>query len=174
MLERSGRLAGLVLGAGTVCLAMIAGMFFDWAVAIMPALAGVDDRTYVAVLQQANATINGSPLFLLAFLGAFVVTGVAAVLQYRLGARAAVRWIVAALVLYVVAVGITAGVSIPLNDTLQAAGAPDAIADPAGLRTATEGPWVTGHDIRTVATVLALGCLCRAMLLAPRGGSAVR
>ncbi len=165
---RPGRLAGLTLGIGTVCLGMIAGMFFDWATSIMPALSGADDRTYVVVMQRTIVTINNSPLFLLSFMGAFVFCGAAAVLQYRLGARAAARWVLAALALYTIAVLITGVVHFPLNDTLEFAGDPDAIGNLAGLRAATEDPWADAHIVRTVATTLALASLCRAMLLARR------
>jgi uncharacterized membrane protein len=164
----SDRLAGLALGAGTVTMGLIAGMFFDWAISIMPALSQTDDRTYVAVMQKTITTINNSPPFLFSLMGAFVFTGAAAILQRRLGARAAVRWIVAALVLYVVAIVITMGVHFPLNDALEKAGDPDAIADIAALREDTEGPWVAGHLARTVATGLALTCLCRALWLRRR------
>lgn len=165
----TGRFAGIALGAGTVCLGMIAGMFFDWATSIMPALSEADDRTYVVVMQKTITTINNSPLFLLSFMGAFVFSGAAAVLQYRLGARATARWILAALALYMVAVLVTGVVHLPLNNTLEFAGDPDAIGDLATLRADTEQPWADGHIVRTVATTLALACLCRAMLVARRG-----
>jgi uncharacterized membrane protein len=161
----SDRLAGLTLGAGTVTMGLIAGMFFDWATSIMPALSQADDRTYVTVMQKTITTINNSPLFLFSLMGAFVFTGAAAILHHRLGARAAVRWILAALVLYVVAIMITAGVHFPLNDTLEHAGDPDKIADIAALRADTEGPWVNAHAARTVTATLALASLCRALWL---------
>lgn len=159
------RLAGLALGAGTVTMGLIAGMFFDWAVAIMPALAQSDDRTFVVVMQRTTTTINNSPAFLFSFMGALVFTFAAAILQRRIGARAAVRWILAALLLYVVAVVITMGIHVPLNDTLVNAGDPDKITDIAALRADTEGPWVNAHLVRTIVVTMALGSLCRALWL---------
>jgi uncharacterized membrane protein len=160
----SDRMVGLTLGIGTVCLGMIAGMFFDWATSIMPALADADDRTYAIFMQKTITTINSSPLFLLALMGAFVSTGVAAILQNRLGAKAAFRWTLAGLALYVVAILITMGVHFPLNDTLEKAGDPDTI-DLAALRAETEDPWVAAHLARTAASVLGLAFLCRALWL---------
>lgn len=160
----SDRLAGAALGVGTLCMGMIAGMFFDWATAIMPSLADADDRTYAIVMQKTITTINNSPPFLLSLLGALVGTVAAAVLHYRLGARAAVRWVLAGLLLYVVALVITFGVHFPLNDTLEHAGDPDKI-DLAALRADTERPWTNGHLARTLAAVLALACLCRGLWL---------
>lgn len=162
---RSGRLAGLVHGAATLTTGLIAGFFFDWAITIMPSLAQSDDRIYVAVMQKTITTINNSPAFLFSFLGAFAFTGAAAILQHRLGARAAVRWILAAFVLYFVAVLITMVLHFPLNDALANAGDPDTIADIAALRADTEAPWTNAHLPRTIATTLALACLCRALWL---------
>ncbi len=157
-----------MLGGAAVTMGLVAGFFFDWATAIMPALAGSDDRTYVVVMQKTITTINGSPFVLLVLMGALGLTAVAAFLQHRLGARSAVRWILAALVLYVVAVGITVGIHFPLNDTLENAGDPDRIANLTALRAGTESAWVNAHLVRTVATVLAFALLCRALWLRPR------
>jgi uncharacterized membrane protein len=167
----SGRLAGLVHGAATLTMGLIAGVFFDWTVSIMPALAQSDDRTFVVVMQKTITTMNSSPAFLFSFTGAFVFTGAAAILQHRLGARTAVRWILAALALYVVAIVITMGVHPPLNEALVSAGDPDKIADIAAIRKDVEGPWMNAHMVRTVAVTVALTFLCRALWLR-RGGEA--
>lgn len=162
------RTSGWVLGGATVSMGLVAGFFFDWATAIMPALRQSDDRTYVVVMQQTVTTINGSPMILLALTGALVLTGLAAILQRRVGTRAAVRWTLAALGLYVVALAVTVGIHFPLNDTLERAGDPDAIASLAALRQSTESAWVNAHLVRTVAVVLAFAFLCRALWLRPQ------
>lgn len=125
----------------------------------------VDDRTFVVFMQQTITTMTNGPIFLGTLMGGFVFTGVAAILQYRRGARSAAGWTLAALALYVAAMAITAVVHFPLNDTLVQAGDPDTIADLASLRADTEGIWVTGHVLRTVASMVALACLCRALWL---------
>lgn len=155
-------LAGFFHGAATLTVGLVAGIFFDWAVSIMPSLAQSDDRTYVVLMQKTVTTMNNSPLFLFSFMGAFIFTVVAAVFQHRLGARAAFRWIIAGLLLYLVAFLITMGVHLPINDTLEKAGDPDTI-DLAALRAETESSWVNAHTARTIAAVGALGCLCRAL-----------
>jgi uncharacterized membrane protein len=166
--QGSGRLAGLTLGAATVTIGLIAGLFFDWAIAIMPSLAQTDDRTFVEVMQRTITTINNSPSFMFAFMGSFVFTIAAAVLQHRLGARAAVRWILAALALYLAAVLITMGVHVPINQTLESAGDPDQIADLAALRADSEASWTNAHLARTAAAMLSLAALCRALWLRNR------
>ena len=162
--------SGWVLGGAAVTMGLVAGFFFDWATSIMPALKQADDRTYVVVMQKTITTINGSPLVLLALAGALVLTGVAAILQRRVGALSAVRWILTALGLYVVALAVTVGIHFPLNDTLERAGDPDAIANLAALRESTESAWVNAHLVRTVAVVLALAALCRALWKRPQRG----
>lgn len=122
----------------------------------LPALSEVDDRTFVVFMQQTITTMTNGPIFLGTLMGGFVFTGVAAILQYRRGARSAAGWTLAALALYVAAMAITAVVHFPLNDTLVQAGDPDTIADLASLRADTEGIWVTGHVLRTVASMVAL------------------
>jgi hypothetical protein len=54
----------------------------------------------------------------------------ALVLEWRAGSRAAVRWIVAALVLYGIGMLVTGGGNIPLNDDLVQAGDPSRISAP--------------------------------------------
>ena len=164
----TGPMAGLILGAATLTMGLIAGFFFDWAVAIMPAQAQSDDQTFINVMLTLITTINTSPAFLFAFTGAFVFTVAAAIVQYLLGARAAARWILAALALYFVASAITFGVHFPLHETLASAGDSDRIENLAAVRKDVEGPWVSAHLVRTVACTLAFGFLCRALWLRRR------
>jgi uncharacterized membrane protein len=157
----AARPAGLVLGAATVAMGLIAGFFFDWAVAIMPALAMADDRTFVTVMLDLITTINNSPLFVLAFMSALLFTAAAAILLHSTGARPAARWTFAALALYLVACIITFAVHFPLHDALAAADP----TNPAAAREDIEGPWTSAHLIRTLAATAALATLCRALLL---------
>jgi uncharacterized membrane protein len=167
-LSGTGPMAGLILGAATLTTGLIAGFFFDWAVAIMPALARSDDQTFVNVMLTLITTINTSPAFLFAFVGAFVFTIAAAVVQYLLGARAAARWITAALAFYFVASAITFGVHFPLHEALASAGNSDTVENLAAVRKDFERPWVSAHLVRTVACTLAFTMLCRALWLRRR------
>jgi len=119
---------GLVLGAALVAMALVAGLIYTFSVAVMPNLAGADGRTFVATMQR----FNENPVFQLSFTGALVLTALAAVLQRRHGSGVAVRWTVAALVLYGIVVAVTFGINIPLNDELDRAGDPGLRAQPDG------------------------------------------
>jgi uncharacterized membrane protein len=162
------RAAWLVLCAAMVATALMAGLCYSYAISVMPGLARADDRTFVTVMQSINEVIQNAA-FASASIGAFVFTGVAAILQWRLGRRRAARWIVASLILYVVALAITMGVNVPLNDQLASAGDPSKILDLAAVRGNFEGLWVAANVARTVACTLALVCLGQALSLHGRG-----
>jgi hypothetical protein len=66
---------------------------YTFSVAVMPNLAGADDRTFVATMQRYNE----DPAFPLSFTAALVLVALAAVLQRRPGPAVAARWTVAAL-----------------------------------------------------------------------------
>jgi uncharacterized membrane protein len=155
------RSTGLVLGAALVAMTLVAGLIYTFSVAVMPNLAGVDDRTFVLITQRFNA----NPVFPLTFTAALALTALAAVLQRRHGPGLAVRWTVAALVLYGIVVAITAGLHIPLNSEIDQAGDPDRIADLAHVRDQFEGPWVAGNILRMLFSTAAVAALARALFL---------
>jgi uncharacterized membrane protein len=153
--------AGLVLGAAVVAMALVAGLIYTFSVAVMPNLADADDRTFVATMQR----FNENPAFQLSFTGALALTALAAVLQRRRGPEVAVRWTVAALVLYGIVFAVTLGVNVPLNDEIDRAGDPDRIADLGHVRNQFEGPWVAANIVRTLLCTAAVAALARALLL---------
>ena len=152
---------GLVLGAALVAMALVTGLIYTFSVAVMPNLAGADDRTFVATMQR----FNDNPVFQLTFTGALVLTVLAAVLQRRHGPGVALRWTVAALVLYGIVFAVTLGINIPLNNEIDQAGDPDRIADLAHVRDQFEGPWVAANIVRTLFSTAAVAALARALLL---------
>ncbi|MFF7752471.1 DUF1772 domain-containing protein [Streptomyces sp. NPDC007971] len=139
---------------------LIAGVFYIFACAVMPALARSDDRTYVEVMRDINVVIQ-NPVFLLSFMGALVLTGISA---WQLRGAAPARWIWAALAAYALVFLVTMAFNIPLNNALAAKGSP------ASLREHFEGPWVAWNVVRAVLSTVALGCLTRALLVHGRFG----
>ena len=152
---------GPVLGAALAAMALVTGLIYTFSVAVMPNLAGADDRTFVATMQR----FNDNPVFQLTFTGALVLTVLAAVLQRRHGPGVALRWTVAALVLYGIVFAVTLGINIPLNNEIDQAGDPDRIADLAHVRNQFEGPWVAANIVRTLFSTAAVAALARALLL---------
>ncbi|MFF3610210.1 DUF1772 domain-containing protein [Streptomyces sp. NPDC002580] len=161
--ERRDTAAG-VLGAATVATGLLAGVFYAFACAVMPALARSDDRVFIEVMGNVNDVIQ-NPVFFLSFLGAPALTAVAA-RRYR-GAPNR-WWVFAALAACALVLLITVAVSIPLNNGLADAGDPARIADPAAVRDRFEDTWAAWNVVRALLSTVALGCLARALFLSRR------
>jgi uncharacterized membrane protein len=158
-------LRGVALVAATVTVGLMAGVFWIYANAIMPGLGRTDDRTFVGAFQSIDKAII-NPLFLATFLGALVLSGLAAALHLGADGRPVLPWVVAALVLYLATAVVTMGINVPLNDALKAAGDPDRIADLAAVRERfDEARWVRWNLARAVASTAAFGCLAWALVL---------
>jgi uncharacterized membrane protein len=131
----------ITLGLATVCTGLLAGLYYAFAVAVIPGLANADDRTFVTAMVEINKAIV-NPVFMLSFLGAPLLSLVVA----WVGRRKLDRWLIAAVALNVVAFLITAAINVPLNDDLE--------------KTRNLGDfhdaWVAWNIVRTVATTGAL------------------
>ncbi|HLT12089.1 MAG TPA: DUF1772 domain-containing protein [Micromonosporaceae bacterium] len=152
------------LVAATVTAGLSAGLFYTFFFSVMPGLGSTDDRTFVAAMQWINARIlNG--WFAIAFVGAPLLTVAAAIVALAApGDATGTRpWTIAAAVLALATVAITAAANVPLNNMLEAAGEPDKIVDPAGLRARFERPWVRWNNVRTATSVAAFACMVGAL-----------
>ena len=156
------------LVASTVTAGLMAGLFFTFAVVVMPALRSSSDEVFVSVMNRINVVII-NPVFLLVYLGGLIFSAVAAIAVWRDGNRTALGWVIAGLALYVVMFLVTSGANIPLNNQLAAV----ADGDFASARSHFEGAWVAWNLARTLANVAAFGCLAYALVLHGRGTTAV-
>ena len=158
-MDRMEFLRGATLMIATGGMGLMAGVFAIYTNAIMPGLRGTDDRTFVASFQSMDRAII-NPLFMTAFLGTLVATGVAIGVHAPAGHRSPLPWVVAAFVLYFAVVVITIAVNVPLNDAIKAAGLPD---DPGRLAVIRsqfhEVRWMRWNTVRTVMTIAAFGSL---------------
>ena len=160
MTQTSSRSSRLVLGAATIATGLIAGAFYVFACAVMPALSRSDDRVYVQVMRDINEVIQ-NPVFFLSFLGAPALTAVAA-WQARSGPGR--RWVWAAFTASALAFLVTVAFNIPLNDDLTGDGSYGA------LREEFEDPWVAWNVVRAGLLTVASGCLTRALMkISPSG-----
>lgn len=165
----------LTLLPATLCAGYVTGVFGDWATTVMPALGKTDDRTYITLLQDLNDAILNNPLFMPAFMGGLLLSGIAAALYLRDGGgtHPALPWAAAAFGLQLAGTFITMGVHEPLNEIIRSAGNPTDITDPTALRDSFhETRWVLWHAIRTAATAAAFGCLAWALVLHGRADAA--
>ena len=132
----------LLLTGGQALNGLLAGIYVAFVVAVMPALHGLPDDTFVRVMNRINVVIV-NPAFLILFLGAPVLAVILAALRRD-------PLTIAAAVAAVVAVVITIAVNVPLNDALAGGGTRDAF----------ETPWASWHYLRTSAATVAFALLC--------------
>jgi len=159
----------LALVAATMTMGLMAGYFALYAHTIMPGLGTTDDRTFVGSFQALDRAIINPWFMASGFLGSLAFTALVVALSLGSDVRRLLPWVVAALVLYLVAFVITIAVHLPLNDALKAAGSPDRIADLGQVRQAfDEARWVRWNVVRTLTTTAALGCLAWSLFLQGR------
>lgn len=143
---------------------LMAGLFAAFAYSVMPGLARSSDRSFVETMQNINKAIL-NPVFMLPFMTAIPLLALAVTLAWRGHGRAALPWLVAALVLYLLAFMVTSGLNVPLNDQLAKAGNPDRVKDLAAVREDFEDSWVAWNVVRALLHTAAFGCLLWALVL---------
>jgi len=147
--------------AATVASGLLAGVFLFYAHTVMPALRGADDATFVAGFALLDRAIVNPVFLLTSFLGAPVLTALAAVASID---EDPLPLILAALGLHVVMVIETARVHLPRNDALKDAADSG---DPAAVRAAfDERRWARWNVLRVVVSVAAVGLLAGALVQA--------
>jgi uncharacterized membrane protein len=150
-----------VLAIGLVLNALMAGLYFGFSTAVMPALARTEDRNYVTSMQRIDESIL-NPRFLTTFMGALVVPIVAVFLHLGDDGRDRLPWIVAGAVLYGATIVITGAVNIPLNKQLRAAGDVTDRSAPA-VRAAFHHRWTRFNTARTALCTAAVVALTVAL-----------
>lgn len=153
-----------VLLAATLSTGLMAGLFAAFSYAVMPGLARSSDRTLVEAMQGINKAIL-NPVFMLLFMGAIPLIGLTVFLAWRCHGRPALPWLIAALVLYLVAFMVTSGVNVPLNDQLAGAGDPARIGHLAAVRADFENKWVLWNIVRALLHTAAFACLAWALVV---------
>lgn len=141
----------ILVTTGTMT-ALIAGLFFGFAVSVNGGLHRLKDSEYVAAMQSINIAIQ-NPLFLLTFFGPVILLPWVTFL-YR---EVDFALLFASSVLYIAgSFGLTIVGNVPLNEKLArfeiSKAADKEIAD---AREQFESPWNRLHAIRTIASVAA-------------------
>ncbi|MDT0612179.1 anthrone oxygenase family protein [Streptomyces lancefieldiae] len=148
----------------TLFTGLMAGLFSAFAYSVMPGLGRSSDHTLVEAMQGINKAII-NPAFMLPFMGSIPLLGLAVALAWRGQSRSALPWLIAALVLYLMAFVVTSAVNVPLNDKLAQAGDPDHIRHLARVRSDFEGSWVAWNVVRALLHTAAFGCLTWSLVL---------
>jgi uncharacterized membrane protein len=133
--------------------AMMAGLYFAFSSAIMPALSKLEPAQGILAMQGINRTIL-NPLFLFLFVGSTALCVLLVIFSLgKLPALSAI-WLIVGSVIYIVgSLTVTAVVNIPLNDTL-AALAPNAAGN-ADWWANYLNKWTIWNHVRTIASVVA-------------------
>jgi uncharacterized membrane protein len=152
-----------LIGA-TLTVGLMAGLFYAYACSVMLGLGRSSDRTFVEAMQRINESIQNG-WFFLSFAGALILSIATLVLTTRATGRPALGWLIAAVALYLAVLAVTAGVNIPLNNRLAAAGPVDHIPDLAAVRAHFETSWVRWNIVRAVLCTGSFGCLIWALRL---------
>ena len=128
-----------LLGSSIVTTGLMSGLWYAWAVSVIPGTRRIPDTTYITTMQNVNKAII-NPAFIIPFMGIPVVLGGAALVQFRAGDSRRGWLLVAAAASYVVGVlGGTIAGNVPLNDALEAF-------DLAGRALVAEGDVAGGED----------------------------
>ena len=155
-------LRAITLIGATLTMGLAAGTFALYAHTIMPGLHNTDNRTFVSAFQHMDRAIINPWFMATTFLGPLALAAAAA---FTNRGTPAMRWIIAALVLYLVAVVITMAVNVPHNHVINAAGDPNHI-DAAHVRQKFhESRWAAWNFLRVATTIPAFGFLAWAAVL---------
>ncbi|MBJ6109673.1 DUF1772 domain-containing protein [Hymenobacter sp. BT523] len=159
----------IVLTLATASTGLVAGVYYGFSVAVNPGLARLPAPAYIAAMQAINEVIV-NPFFAASFFGAPLLLPLAAALYAGRPQVRRFRLLVAATgVFWVGSLGVTVVGNIPLNDRLAnfpVANTTAAQADDARAHFA--GPWNRWHNVRALASTLALTLAVGACLATPR------
>lgn len=152
----------MILAAATVLTGLVAGLFQAFSYVVMPGLRRTDDATFVRTMRAVNVAIL-NPWFLLLFIGALLLTAAAGVVAATDG-DGTLPWLIGALVCYVLMLGVTGRVSVPLNKALHAAPV-ETREQQRAARATFETSWVRWNHVRSVTSTAACAALVVALLV---------
>lgn len=145
---------------GAVGTGLIAGIFFIFSVAVMPALARVTPVEGINSMKSINVVIV-NPIFLLVFLGTAALCLALGVLSVFGWNRPGSSVLLAGALLYIAAIGITAAFNIPMNNALDKLSASEPRA--AAFWTKYLSDWTFWNHLRGLASLASTALLIWAM-----------
>ena len=154
------RLQRLVLYGALICLGYTASLFLTYSFTVMPGLAALDDRAFVAAFQGLESRFQGDGsqygnLPLLIGLPGAVAFAIAAAVQFRDTSHRI--WLFAVPLVLGLGIVTTLRFNLPSNLVLFAAGDPNVIDVTAVRRTFDEARWTFWNNIRAATSTLAFG-----------------
>ncbi len=158
--------ANALLGASILATGLMSGLWYGWAVSVIPGTRRIPDGPYITTMQSINRAII-NPAFIIPFMGIPALLAGAAAVQFRAGDTRRGWLLTGATVTYLLGVlGVTAGRNVPLNDALEAFDLADADErDRTTRRRTYERPWNRWHYVRTAANLGAFALAAAAAIV---------
>jgi len=139
-----------------IACAAAGGMMYVFSTFVLRGLDRTGPITAITAMRGMNVVANSSAAFLLAFLGASVLSaavGVAAIVQIR---QAGSGWLLVGAILGVLGAVITIAFNVPLNNHLDTVDPPTlSVADAAREWQAYVSSWIAWNHVRTVTAIVA-------------------
>jgi uncharacterized membrane protein len=157
--------ANIILVSGGTLTGLLAGLFYAFNVAFIPALRHLKGTEHIAAMQAVNVKII-NPVFFLSFFGPAILLPLGAILYWE---KSQFGLLVAASLLHILGgIGVTAMGNIPLNDRLEKVDVSQTSeADADQIRKEFQGsgtPWMFWHNVRTLAEIAATALVVIACL----------
>ncbi len=132
-----------------------AGLFYAWAVSVIPGTKLVSDKTYMETMQAINRAII-NPGFMVIFIGTLFLLTICTYWQFKIGVDIKFWFIIGATITYLIGtIGITAFGNVPLNETLDLVNVNQLSEEELRqTRASYEIYWNKLHNIRTVFAVV--------------------
>lgn len=133
-----------------------AGLFYAWAVSVIPGTKRIPDKSYLEAMQSINRAIL-NPAFFLIFFGSLLLMISSTYLQFKADAGLAFWLLLSATITYLIGtLGVTMFGNVPMNDALDVIRLSELDMEQLSqTRKSYEGKWNQFHMIRTAFSVLA-------------------
>lgn len=148
-------IANILLTITAMLTALTAGLFFAWSCSVMPGLARLSGREFVAAMQAMNRAIQ-NPIFFAAFFGAPIFLIISTVFYYDDFARFGL--LLTATILYAIGnLGVTVFGNVPLNNALERFDLKSANDEEIDRQRANfERRWKNFNHVRAVSSTIAV------------------
>ncbi len=132
------------------------GFFYAWVCSTMWGLDAADPRVAIEAMQAMNASVRNA-VFAPVFFGTPVVTGITAFVLYRADQGPAALWFaLATAVIALLAVLLTMGINVPMNEALAQVAVPTDIDAARAIWLAYSPDWQFWNQLRTATSGLGL------------------
>lgn len=141
-----------------------AGLFYAWAVSVIPGTKRLADQGYLEAMQQINRAIL-NPGFFAIFFGAMVFMLWSSYIEFKTDLGSSFYFTLAAFIVYLAGtVGVTAAGNVPLNEALDLIELNQlGVEELKMTRQTYEAKWNRLHNVRTVCSVISFVLLLLAI-----------